>query len=244
MNCLRILIVDDERLARQQLRGLLDPYAGIVVVGEAPGVSEAILLLEETTPDVVFLDISMPPESGFDLLPHLPLATRVVFVTAHASHAVRAFEENTLDYLLKPITPERLTVTMKRLGESGAVPTVGRHVLLSDGRSWKKVPMASISAVFAEGNYSRVHSKEGAKFLQRRPLRDWLSEIEEGNLVQLSRSMLVNPAAILHLEKQGRSGGFILLQGVEGVIPLGREAIRLASQALSRAVTTLSAVSS
>lgn len=233
MQSLRILIVDDERLARQQLRGLLDPYAGIVVVGEAPGVSEAIPLLEEKSPDVVFLDISMPPESGFDLLPHLPLATRVVFVTAYASHAVRAFEENTLDYLLKPVSPERLTVTMKRLGQSVSVPIAGRHVLLGDGRSWKKLPMTNISAVFAEGNYSRVHSKEGEKFLQRRPLRDWLSELQGGDLVQLSRSILVNPAAILHLEKHNRDGGIIRLQGVEGVIQLGREATRLAIQALS-----------
>ncbi|NQX01259.1 response regulator [bacterium] len=233
MNPLRILIVDDERLARQQLRGLLDPYAGIEIAGEASGVSEAISLLELDTPEVVFLDISMPPESGFDLLPHLPLATRVVFVTAHASHAVRAFEENSMDYLLKPVTPERLALTMKRLGENGLLLAGERHVLLGDGGSLVKLPMAHISAVFAEANYSRVHSREGGKFLLRRPLREWLAELEATHLVQLNRSMLVNPAAILQLEKQGRDGGIIRLQGIKDPIPLGREAMRLATQAIS-----------
>jgi len=235
MKQLRILIVDDERLARQQMRRLLAPYAGLEVVGEASGVSEAIPLLEAERPDVVFLDISMPPESGFDLLSHLPPATRVVFVTAHSSHAVRAFEENTLDYLVKPVTPARLAVTMRRLGDPGLLPAGGRHLLLGDGGSVVKLPLARISAVFAEGNYSRVHSREGGKFLLRRSLRDWLAEMEATHLVQLSRSMLVNPAAILQLDKQERDCGMILLQGIPDAIPLGRQAMRLAARAMSSA---------
>jgi two-component system LytT family response regulator len=189
--------------------------------------------LEWDTPDLVFLDISMPPESGFDLLPHLPLATRVVFVTAHASHAIRAFEENSLDYLLKPVTPERLALTMKRLAENGLLPADERHLLLGDGDSVVKLPLAHLSAVFAEGNYSRVHSREGEKFLLRRSLREWLAELEGTNLLQLNRSILVSPAAILQLEKQGRGGGIIRLQGIEEAIPLGREAMRLAARAIS-----------
>lgn len=238
MTPLRILIVDDERLARQHLRGLLDPYAAIEIVGEASGVSEAIPLLEEERPEVVFLDISMPPESGFDLLPYLPLATRVVFVTAYASHAVRAFEENSLDYLLKPVTPERLAVTMKRLGASGLLPADDRHMLLGDGGSLTKLPLAHISAVFAEGNYSRVHSLEGEKFLLRRSFREWRAELEETNLLQLNRSILVNPAAILQLEKQRRGVGIVRLQGIKDVVPLGRKAMRLAARAISLAATT------
>jgi two-component system LytT family response regulator len=238
MNRLRILIVDDERLARQHLRELLDPYAGIEIVGEASGVSEAISLVEEELPEVVFLDISMPPESGFDLLPHLPLATRVVFVTGHASHAVRAFEENSLDYLLKPVTPERLAVTIRRLGDRGLLPADERHLLLGDGGSLVKMPLARISAVFAEGNYSRVHSREGGKFLLRRSLREWRAKVEGVNLLQLNRSMLVNPDAILQIEKHGRDGGIIQLQGIKDAISLGRESTRLAALAMSLGAAT------
>ncbi len=238
MNRLRILIVDDERLARQHLRGLLAPHAAIKIVGEASGVSEAIPLLEEERPEVVFLDISMPPESGFDLLPSLPSATRVVFVSAHSSHAVRAFEENALDYLLKPVTPERLAVTMKRLGENSLPPADDRRLLLDDGGSLTKLPVAKVAAVFAEGNYSRVHSREGQKFLLRRSLREWRAELDGTDLLQLSRSMLVNPDAILHLRKQGRAGGILRLQGIQDAIPLGRAAMRLAARSLSLEATT------
>jgi two-component system LytT family response regulator len=233
MKALRTLIVDDERLARQQLGELLNEYPGIQLAGEAAGIAEAVALLEGEPPDVIFLDISMPPESGFDLLPHVPVGTQVVFVTAHSVHAIRAFEENALDYLLKPVTPERLAVTLKRLGETEALPAGQRLLLLGGDRQWKRIPPAGIAAVFAEGNYSRVHSMEGEKFLLRRPLRGWLAELQGGNLVQLSRSMLVNPAAILQLERQGRDGGVVRLQGIEGATPLGREAIRLAARALA-----------
>jgi two-component system, LytTR family, response regulator len=116
-----------------------------------------------------FLDVSMPPESGFDLLPHVPVGSQVVFVTAHASHAVRAFEAAALDYLLKPVTPERLAITLKRLGETEALPAEERLLLLGDGRQWKKIPPAGIAAVFAEGNYSCCHSIEGERFVLRRP---------------------------------------------------------------------------
>lgn len=237
MNRLRILIVDDERRARQQLAGLLEDYPGVHLAGEASDLSEAVAFLNGVPPDVIFLDISMPPESGFKLLPHVPVGTRVVFVTAHSTHAVLAFEANALDYLLKPVTPERLAMTMKRLGGTETVPVDDRLLLLGDGRQWKRIPPAKIAAIFAEGNYSRVHSVEGEKFLLRRPLREWPSELKGANLLQLNRSMLVNSDAILHLEKQRRGGGIIRLQGIENAIPLGRQAMRLVARAMSFGAT-------
>jgi two-component system, LytTR family, response regulator len=234
MKRLRTLIVDDERLARQQLADLLAGHPGILPAGEASDLSEAVALLAAVPPDVIFLDVSMPPESGFELLPHVPVGSQVVFVTAHADHAVRAFEAAALDYLLKPVTPERLAITLKRLGETEALPAEERLLLLGDGRQWKKIPPAGIAAVFAEGNYSCCHSIEGERFVLRRPFKEWLAELEGGSFVRLNRSMVVNPAAILHLEKQRRGGGRLRLQGVEGTIPLGREAMRLlAARALS-----------
>lgn len=238
MNRLRILIVDDERLARQQLAELLEGYPGVHLAGEASDLAEAVAFLDGVPPAVIFLDISMPPESGFELLPHVPVGTRVVFVTAHSAHAVLAFEANALDYLLKPVTPERLAMTMKRLGESETVPVDERLLLLGDGRQWKRIPPAEIAAVFAEGNYSRVHSMEGEKFVLRRPFKEWVAELAGGACVRLNRSMVVNPVAILHLEKQRRGGGRVHLQGVEAAIPLGRQAMRLAARAISQGAVT------
>ena len=117
MNRLRAILVDDERLAIKQMRKLLDEQAGISVVGTAGGLAEAVTLLAQESPDVVFLDISMPPASGFDLLPHLSVWTRVVFVTAYSEHAIHAFEARALDYLLKPVDPERLAQAIERVRE-------------------------------------------------------------------------------------------------------------------------------
>lgn len=94
---LRVVLVDDERLARQRLAALLGEQPAITLAGEAADLSQAIALLAGHSPDVIFLDVAMPPESGFDLLPHVPAGTHVVFVTAYEQHAIRAFEENAVD---------------------------------------------------------------------------------------------------------------------------------------------------
>ena len=112
-----VVIVDDERLARRELRTLLEEAHAdqVHVVGEAGTVAEAARLAHTTDADVVFLDIQLAGETGMDLLPLLGADVDVVFVTAYDEHALRAFEVNALDYLLKPVAPERLAVTVSRL---------------------------------------------------------------------------------------------------------------------------------
>lgn len=146
MNRLRAILVDDERLARQQLTKLLQAQSGVQLVGEAANLAEAIDLLAGEPPDVIFLDISMPPESGFDLLPHVPPTTRVVFVTAHAEHAARAFDSKALDYLLKPVQPARLAQTIEHLHEMARLQSRAASVVLGDHRSWEKIPVEAIAA--------------------------------------------------------------------------------------------------
>lgn len=112
---LRVLLVDDEPPARRWLREILSAHPVIQIAGEAGDIPAAIALAARLDPDVVFLDVQMPPHQGFDLLRHLEARTRVVFVTAHEVHAIRAFEANALDYLLKPVSPERMAETLRRL---------------------------------------------------------------------------------------------------------------------------------
>jgi two-component system LytT family response regulator len=109
------IIVDDERLARRELAGLLRAHPELTLAGEAASVDEAAELVRRVDPDVVFLDIQMPRRSGFELLEAAEVRGRIVFVTAHDVHALRAFEVNALDYLLKPVHPARLAVTVGRL---------------------------------------------------------------------------------------------------------------------------------
>ncbi len=233
MTPLRVILVDDERLARLHLTKLLRHHPDVQFLGEASDLAEAIALLATTKPDLLFLDVSMPPENGFDLLPHVPIGTRVVFVTAHADHALRAFEENALDYLLKPLKAERLAATLDRLRAALPLAAPLESILLGDAKHWRRVLPEAISAVFAEGNYSRVHLLNGSKFLQRRPLQDWLDLLHKNGFIALSRSLVVNPAAVQGLEMTGRQVAHLRLQGFPDPIPLGRTATRRARRALT-----------
>ena len=119
---MRALIIDDEPPARRELRRLLAEFPSIEVVGEAGNVEEAEVRIAAVSPSLLFLDIQMPGGSGFDLLTRLDYAPQVVFTTAHDEHAVRAFEVNALDYLLKPIDPERLAAAVSRVRTAAAPP--------------------------------------------------------------------------------------------------------------------------
>lgn len=121
------ILVDDERLARRELARLLAVHPELTLVGEASSVEEAAELVRRLDPDVIFLDIQMPRRSGFELLDAAEVRGRVVFVTAHDVHALRAFEINALDYLLKPVHPARLAVTVGRLLASPPAGGGARH---------------------------------------------------------------------------------------------------------------------
>lgn len=112
---IKAVIVDDERLIRKDLRKMLAKYPEIQVVGEANNVEKAIEVIKETKPDVVFLDIRMPGGSGFELLDRIEVTFKVIFITAYDEYAIRAFEVKALDYLLKPIHPNRLAEAIRRL---------------------------------------------------------------------------------------------------------------------------------
>ena len=113
----KTIIVDDERMARKEMRGLLAEFDEIAVVGEAENINEAVNLIQKEKPHVVFLDIQLSGENGFDLLERTDQNFKLIFVTAFDAYAIRAFEINALDYLLKPVNPERLAKAIERLDE-------------------------------------------------------------------------------------------------------------------------------
>jgi two-component system LytT family response regulator len=120
---MRTLIVDDERLARNELKRLLEPYTKIEIVAEAANAEEALKLIEELQPELLFLDIQMPGKNGFELLSSIEgKSPEVIFTTAYDEYAIKAFEYNALDYLLKPIDTERLKETIHRIEENQAQP--------------------------------------------------------------------------------------------------------------------------
>jgi two-component system, LytTR family, response regulator len=212
------IIVDDERLARRDLRDLLDAQhaAAVRVAGEAATVAEAATLARTSGADVVFLDIHLAGESGFDLLPLLEPDVEVVFVTAFDQHAVRAFEVNALDYLTKPVSPERLALTIARLrGGSGARPASesggsadAAGPLAYDDRLFLRVDdrmaflaVRDVVAIVADGDNASLWLANGRIVRARKPLRAWEERLPGKQFVRIHRSSLVNLTAVERVEE-------------------------------------------
>ncbi|HLP01768.1 MAG TPA: response regulator [Opitutaceae bacterium] len=227
---MKAVIVDDERLAREELRALLRAAPDVEIIGEAANATEAIDLLGRTTPDVLFLDIEMPGRNGFDLLSALPKSPReVVFVTAYDSFALRAFSVNALDYLMKPVRPARLEETLVRLrarlgaaraeeAESeigGDVPATplgeDDQFFLRDGDRCWFVPVRTLILVEAEGSHTRIHLKDGKPLLHR-SLAAMEARLPASLFLRANRSQLVNRLFIAHVEPWFSGGLKVTLQ--------------------------------
>ena len=195
---MRVMIVDDEPLARRELGRLLAEFAWIDIVGEAANVGEAAPLIERLLPELLFLDIQMPGGTGFDLLERLEHLPRVVFTTAYDKHAVRAFEVNALDYLLKPIEPERLAAAMARAQAAAASPaatatsgTVLERLFLRDGDRCWFVPLREVKLFTAEGNYVRL-SWDKTHPLLGRPLLSLEPRLDPKRFFRANRQQIIN----------------------------------------------------
>lgn len=237
MNAIRCLIVDDERLARQGLRDLLAAYPDFQIVAEAADITEAAQSVRLHRPDVLLLDIAMPGGDGFQLLdalaPDLPF---VVFLTAYDRYALRAFEVNALDYLLKPVEAQRLAVVMRRLRERmvpAAVPVTmpvelprlgsEDRVFIKAGNSGYFVQVQDILHVTGQGNRSAVQVCNGQQLIVRQTLASWLGRLPAERFAQLDRSCIVQWARIQHTQLTSLGGAIQFdVPGVE--LRLGRNA--------------------
>lgn len=205
---LKSLIVDDERLARKELRSLLAGFDEIEIVGEAENTEQAAQMIEAKNPDVVFLDIQMAGETGFDLLERLPRVDfKTIFVTAFDAYALRAFEVNALDYLMKPVNPERLAQAVAKLlsdektvdSQKQNQPSPQLRPLEFDDRLFVQSGVRSvflkvntISHVTSAGDYSEVYTVKGQKFLVEKPLREWEERLPERHFVRIHRAAIIN----------------------------------------------------
>ena len=216
---MRAVIVDDERLACMEMRRLLAAHPELEVVGEAANVGEAKLLVDRLTPDLLFLDIQMPDGSGFDLLQALDDPPDVIFTTAFDSYALNAFEVNALDYLLKPIAPERLAAALHKLGARGAggEPALqrGSRIFIKDGERCWFVKLENIRLFESEGNYTRVHF-DGQRPLLLRSLNQLEQRLDPAQFVRASRRFIVNLDCVTNVNPS--SSGGLTLQLSDGVL--------------------------
>ena len=228
---LRAVIVDDERLARLALRTLLlAGDRGVVVVGEASGVDEAEALVRREHPQVVFLDIQLRGESGFDLLARNAGAFHTVFVTAFDAYAVRAFEVHALDYLLKPVDPARLATALARARDPSAaraapVAAAYRYDDLffhDDARSPRFVRIRDIVFIRAAGNYTEIHLACGPPLLVLRALSTWETQLASAPFVRVHRSLLVNLDFIERIERGEGYTYDLFVRGHASPLPMSR----------------------
>lgn len=223
---LTAVIVDDERLARRELAHLLAAHPEIAVAGEAGSVDDAAQLVRALDPDVVFLDIQMPRRSGFELLDAADVR-RVVFVTAHDVHAIRAFEVNALDYLMKPVVPARLAVTVSRLlGAVDPAPPTARlesadHLFLSDGKAARFVQVRAIVCIRGAGDYSELVLDDGKRLLSPRPLREWETRLPSG-FARVHRTAIVNLERVERVERASDDSFRVVLRGSAEPVPMSR----------------------
>lgn len=201
MKRLRAIIIDDERLARKELLRLLDAHSEIEVVGEAVNVAEAAQLVEHERPELIFLDIEMPGGTGFDLLTQLDQVPQVIFTTAFDEHALKAFEVNALDYLLKPIDPKRLAAALARTRPAPDVRLEKYldRVFVRDGERCWFLTLSSVPLLESEGNYTKLHL-EGRQPLLGRSLNYLEERLDPDVFFRASRQHLVNLTAIDGIE--------------------------------------------
>jgi two-component system, LytTR family, response regulator len=229
MKTLTALVVDDERLARKELVSMLSEIKGIQVIGEADSVKAAADQITAQQPDIIFLDIQMPGESGFELLNQVDFSGSVIFVTAYDEYALRAFEVNAVDYLLKPVAPERLKRSIDRMlkGESAVKPATKRlqyndRLFIMVDNQMRFIKISSIVYIEAAGDYSDMITTDKKKGLVLKSMKEWEDRLPDDSFCRVHRSHIVNIEYIERTEKWVNYSYRIFIKGINEPLILSR----------------------
>ena len=232
---MKAIIIDDERLARVELKRLLTPFKEINVIGEAVNVEDALKKISELNPDLIFLDIQMPGKNGFELLEELDSVPKVVFTTAYDEYALKAFEYNALDYLLKPIEPKRLEDAIKKIIETNkkdkisedtqSILTENDQVFVKDGERCWFVKLANVRLFESEGNYVRLYFDENKPLILR--TLNYLDErLDDRSFFRANRKHIINLKWIDNIEPWLNGGLLVKLKGGMKIEVSRRQAIK------------------
>lgn len=231
---MRVIIVDDEELARGVVREFLRPHAGVEIVAECANGFEAVKAITELEPDLVFLDIQMPKLDGFEVVELAGSKPRYLFVTAYDQYALKAFEIHAVDYLLKPFSQQRFDQALSHARASlGAGESVGEmarqagtrnapleRILIRDGAKVHVIGAARVDHIVAQDDYVEIHS-EGRSYLKNQSLSELESQLDPGCFVRIHRSCLVNIERVSRIEQATKdSHQAVLKDGT--VLPVSR----------------------
>ncbi|GJM27395.1 MAG: DNA-binding response regulator [Cyclobacteriaceae bacterium] len=233
---MRALIIDDERLARKELVSLLQDFKEVQVVGEAFNADDAYEKVNQLHPDLLFLDIQMPGKTGFELLEMLDSVPQVIFTTAYDEYALKAFDVNALDYLLKPIQKERLQEGLNKLFEMAAIKSaeehtrvsqlgVGDQVFVKDGDKCWFVKLSEVRLFESEGNYIKVYF-EGNRPMIHKSLNALDEKLDNRSFFRASRKHIINLSWIEKIEPWFNGGLMVQLKGGQNVEVSRRQAAR------------------
>lgn len=232
---MKALIVDDERLARTELKRLLEPFKEIEIVGEAVNAEDAANKISELNPELIFLDIQMPGKTGFELLEELDSVPKVVFTTAYDEYALKAFEYNALDYLLKPIEPKRLEETVKKLIEGrrkekiqvyvNEILTADDQVFVKDGERCWFVKLEKVRLLESEGNYVRLYFDDYKPLILR--TLNYLDErLDNKSFFRANRKHIINLKWVENIEPWLNGGLLAKLKGGHKIEVSRRQAVK------------------
>jgi two-component system LytT family response regulator len=226
---IRALLIDDERLARVELRKLLTDFPSIEVVEEAANVAEALDKIDQLKPDLIFLDIQMPGKTGFDLLAELDRSPQVIFTTAHHEYALKAFEVNALDYLMKPIDPVRLADAIQKVQQLEAarigVLSENDQVFVKDGDRCWFVKLNEIRFFESVGNYARVFFGNNKPMILK-SLNALEDRLDSKLFFRTNRKHIVNLRMIEKIEPYFNGGLLLELKGGDKIEVSRRQTLR------------------
>ena len=238
---MRAIVIDDERLARKELINLLNQLETVEVVGEAVNVDDAKEKIDQLQPDVIFLDIQMPEKTGFDLLEELDHVPHVIFTTAYDEYALKAFQVNALDYLLKPIEPKRLSEAIERLqkklqdqtqrSEESTTKggdkklTLDDQVFVKDGDRCWFVKLINVRLFESDGNYIKVYF-ENNKPMIHKSLNALDERLDEKAFFRASRKHIINLSWVDAIEPWFNGGLVVTLKGGDRIEVSRRQAAR------------------
>jgi len=235
---IKAIIIDDERLARNELKKLLLEHPEIEIIEEATNATEGIEKIESLNPDLIFLDIQMPGKTGFDLLSELERAPKVIFTTAYDEYAFKAFEVNALDYLLKPIEPKRLSDAIQKVQQELTKEKLGIHgiankgpltdadqVFVKDGERCWFVKLAEVRLFESVGNYAKVFFGTN-KPLVLKSLNALEERLDERTFFRANRKHIINVKWIEKIEPFFNGGLLVELKGGEKIEVSRRQTVK------------------